>query len=116
MGIERLTSSLLMEANKESAEIVKAAESHVQKMVAEEHSKNEELAKKRAFAVRDALLAAGGSSLIANWVIIGLLLRISDSAGSKNREVATETPTSVVNSLKDNPRAAAAFEIRAPSR
>ena len=31
------------------------------------------------------LLAAGGSSLLANWVIIGLLLRISDSV---RKEVA----------------------------
>ena len=31
------------------------------------------------------LLAAGGSSLIANWIIIGVLLRISDSMGSGAR-------------------------------
>ncbi|MFM5951895.1 MAG: FtsW/RodA/SpoVE family cell cycle protein, partial [Micrococcales bacterium] len=30
------------------------------------------------------LLAAGGSSLLANWMIIGLLLRLSDTA-ARNR-------------------------------
>lgn len=33
------------------------------------------------------LLAAGGSSLIANWIIIGVLLRISDSMGSGQRVI-----------------------------
>lgn len=32
------------------------------------------------------LLAAGGSSLLANWIIIGLLLRISDSANKRGEE------------------------------
>lgn len=32
------------------------------------------------------LLAAGGSSLLANWIIIGLLLRISDSANKRGDE------------------------------
>ncbi len=34
------------------------------------------------------LLAAGGSSLIANWIIIGVLLRISDSVASGQRSIA----------------------------
>ena len=34
-------------------------------------------------------LAHGGSSLVANWIIIGLLLRISDNARRPQEEFAT---------------------------
>jgi cell division protein FtsW (lipid II flippase) len=34
------------------------------------------------------LLAAGGSSLLANWIIIAMLLRLSDSAADRQPEVA----------------------------
>ncbi len=45
MGIEKLTSSLLLEANKEAAGIVSAAESHARKMLEEERSQNEKMRK-----------------------------------------------------------------------
>lgn len=57
MGIERLTSSLLLEANNEAEQILKAAESHVQKMVAEERAKNEKLTKEAEGTVAKMLEA-----------------------------------------------------------
>ncbi|MYM18588.1 FtsW/RodA/SpoVE family cell cycle protein [Brevibacterium sp. 5221] len=42
-------------------------------------------------------LAAGGSSLVANWIIVGLLLRMSDNA----RRPVTEIPTGVLPVLRD---------------
>lgn len=45
MGIDKLASSIIADANKEAAEIIKAAEWHVQKMVADEKAKKPVLLK-----------------------------------------------------------------------
>jgi cell division protein FtsW (lipid II flippase) len=44
-------------------------------------------------------LSYGGSSLVANWVIIGLLVRVSDAARRPVPQAAvpsTEAPTQVI--------------------
>ena len=41
-------------------------------------------------------LAAGGSSLVANWIIVALLLRLSDSVRSQPRWVVDTAPSPIV--------------------
>ena len=40
-------------------------------------------------------LAAGGSSLVANWIIVALLLRLSDSVRNQPRWIVDTAPTPV---------------------
>jgi cell division protein FtsW (lipid II flippase) len=46
-------------------------------------------------------LAAGGSSLVANWIIVALLLRLSDSVRNQPHWVVDTAPIPVMASLSD---------------
>ncbi len=55
MGIDKLTSSLLKEADEEAARIVEAAETHVRKMKEDEHAKSASLEKEAEAEVEKLL-------------------------------------------------------------
>ncbi len=55
MGIEKLTSSLLTEANSQASELVKSAEWHVEQMISEERAKDKNLMKDAEAEISDIL-------------------------------------------------------------
>ncbi len=48
-------------------------------------------------------LAAGGSSLVANWIIVALLLRLSDSVRSQPQWVVDTAPTPLIGAPAGSP-------------